>query len=53
MAKLLTERQGKIDRGLNSKIYTINDRTIAAVTRVIQLCRQRRTVASAAQEASK
>jgi len=42
LAKLVAERQRKVDRGLSPKIYTISDRTIAAVTRVVQLCRQRR-----------
>jgi integrase len=41
LVKLLAERQQKIAKGLSSKIYTINDRTIAGVTRVVQLCRQR------------
>lgn len=42
LANLLIERRRKIDRGLSAKIYTINDRTIAAVMQVIQLCRRRR-----------
>lgn len=50
LAKLLIERQRKIDRGLSSKIYTINDRTIAAVTKVVQLCRLRHTAFTGLQE---
>jgi len=42
LAKLFKERQQQIDRGLSPKIYTIKDRTIGAVTRVVQLCRQKR-----------
>ncbi|MGY4800051.1 site-specific integrase [Teichococcus aerofrigidensis] len=50
---LRARRQEQIDRGLSSKIYTINDRTIAAVTRVVQLCRQRCSALEAAQEGSR
>lgn len=50
LAKLLVERQRKIDRGLSSKIYTINDRTIGAVTKVVQLCRMRHAGFTGVQE---
>lgn len=40
LAKLMSDRQQKIAMGLSSKIYGINDRTIAAVTRVAQLCKE-------------
>jgi integrase len=42
LAKLKAERQRKTERGLSPKIYTINDRTIAAVSEVVRLCRQHR-----------
>ncbi len=51
LAKLRGRRQEQIGKGLSAKIYTINDRTIAAVTRVCQLCRQQRAAAEAAQAA--
>lgn len=40
LAKLISDRQRKIAMGLSPKIYGINDRTIAAVTRVTQLCKE-------------
>lgn len=40
LAKLMRDRQRKIAMGLSPKIYSINDRTIAAVTRVTQLCKE-------------
>jgi hypothetical protein len=45
LGKLKAERQRKVESGLSPKIYTINDRTIAAVTEVVRLCRQHRAAA--------
>ncbi|ODT00784.1 MAG: hypothetical protein ABS49_03830 [Erythrobacter sp. SCN 62-14] len=42
LAKLMSDRQHKVSMGLSPKIYGINDRTIAAVTRVVQLCKEQR-----------
>lgn len=42
LAKLMSDRQQRISMGLSPKIYGINDRTIAAVTRVAQLCKEQR-----------
>jgi hypothetical protein len=40
---LLAKRQGLIDRNGDLRIASINDRTILAVTRVVQLCREKKT----------
>jgi integrase len=43
---LLKRRQSQIEKGIDRKIYSINDRTISAVRRVVQLCTQRRAAPS-------
>lgn len=40
---LLAQRQSLIDRNGDVRIASINDRTIFAVTRVVQLCREKKT----------
>jgi integrase len=39
---LLAKRQSQIDRNGDIRIASINDRTILAVTRVVQLCREKK-----------
>lgn len=42
LESLIAKRQGLIDRNEDIRIASINDRTILAVTRVVQLCREKR-----------
>lgn len=43
---LLAKREGMIERNSDIRIASINDRTILAVTRVVQLCREKQKTAA-------
>nr|WP_283814032.1 site-specific integrase [Afipia massiliensis] len=46
LTDLLAKRESMIERNGDIRIASINDRTILAVTRVVQLCREKQTTAA-------